>query len=319
MTRPQQSSRFALVAAGCAAIVGLILGCGGSGPPGLLVGGAGGNGASNGGSAAGGGTIGGWGLDATPGVPGGFNCPVTPSACSDGIDNDGDGLIDAQDPECVGPCDNDEGSFATGIPGDNIDACKQDCFFDGNSGQGDDGCDWNLKCDPKNPGANAAKPCPYDPTYKNCPAQQSDQCIKFCQRLTPNGCDCFGCCAVPWNGAIVKIMLAPTCTAEFFGDPTKCPPCTQSTDCLNTCGPCEICVGKPTVDPSCNLPPPGTIIPPADSGVPAGDAATPPGSDAGAPPPQDNPCPVGVEYCGNGGACPGGMYCLTGCCVSFIQ
>ena len=36
------------------------------------------------------------------------------------------------------PLDNDESSFATGIPGDNMDACKQDCFFDGNSGMGDD-------------------------------------------------------------------------------------------------------------------------------------------------------------------------------------
>src|ERR1043165_2945612 len=35
------------------------------------------------------------------------------SACSDGKDNDGDGKIDYEDPECVGPTDNDEGSFAT--------------------------------------------------------------------------------------------------------------------------------------------------------------------------------------------------------------
>ncbi len=39
------------------------------------------------------------------------------------------GRLTANDPECVGPCDNDEGKFATGIPGDNIDACKQDCFL----------------------------------------------------------------------------------------------------------------------------------------------------------------------------------------------
>ena len=44
------------------------------------------------------------------------------------------------------PVDNDEGSFATGIPGDNKDANKQDCFFDGNSGGGDDGCNQHVCC-----------------------------------------------------------------------------------------------------------------------------------------------------------------------------
>src|SRR6478609_3127994 len=61
----------------------------------------------------------------------------------------------------VGPLDNDESSFATGIPVDNIDACKQDCFFDGNSGMGDDGCMWQLKCDPMTNNAS----CPYDQAY----------------------------------------------------------------------------------------------------------------------------------------------------------
>ena len=116
-------------------------------------------------------------------------------ACGDGKDNDGDGLIDAEDPECSGPCDNDEGSFATGIPGDNMDACKQDCFFDGNSGSGDDKCEWNLKCDPKSPGANLAKACPYDPNA-SCPTDQVQGCKDYCLTRTPNGCDCFGCCQV---------------------------------------------------------------------------------------------------------------------------
>ena len=94
--------------------------------------------------------------------------PAAPAAgsgrqpqCSDGIDNDGDGKIDYDDPECVGPLDNDESSFATGIPGDNMDACKQDCFFDGNSGVGDDGCEWQLKCDPM----SVENKCPYDMQY----------------------------------------------------------------------------------------------------------------------------------------------------------
>ena len=35
--------------------------------------------------------------------------------CSDCIDNDGDGKIDGFDPECAGPNDNREDSFATGL------------------------------------------------------------------------------------------------------------------------------------------------------------------------------------------------------------
>ena len=92
---------------------------------------------------------------------GGGKIPIGQTQCSDGIDNDGDGKIDYADPECVGGLDNDESSYATGIPGDNVDACKQDCFFDGNSGMGDDGCMWQLKCDPQT--TNAA--CPYDQAY----------------------------------------------------------------------------------------------------------------------------------------------------------
>src|SRR5207244_10409925 len=134
----------------------------------------GGGGGRAGGSGPGGAAGGGGGA----GGSASFGCKVNPSACSDGKDNAGDGLIDAADPECSGPCDNDEGSFATGIPGDNVDACKQDCFFDGNSGMGDDGCEWNLKCDPASPGAHAARACPYEPNFHNCPATQSDQCTK---------------------------------------------------------------------------------------------------------------------------------------------
>jgi hypothetical protein len=283
-----------------------------------------------------------WGTAGTGGdgstgsvVPGGFSCPVTPSACNDGVDNDGDGLIDAQDPECVGPCDNDEGTFATGIPGDNIDACKQDCFFDGNSGQGDDGCDWNLKCDPRSPGADAAKACPYDPNFKNCPTTQSDKCIKFCQRITPNGCDCFGCCKVPWNGSTVTIMLAANCSAASYGDPSKCPACTQNDSCTNPCGKCEICLGKPQPDPGCVLPPPGTPVGNPDSGAGGAGGSSGAGGAGGSSgaggaggssgaggtggssgtPPDDLPCGPNTVYCGNGGTCPSGQFCLTGCCT----
>ncbi len=46
-------------------------------------------------------------------------CGTHVCACDDGLDNDGEGLMDGVDPESTGPYDDDESSFATGIPGDN--------------------------------------------------------------------------------------------------------------------------------------------------------------------------------------------------------
>jgi hypothetical protein len=229
---------------------------------------------------------------------------TTVPKCNDGMDNDGDGKIDLADLECVHPCDDDEATFGTGISGDNMDACKQDCFFDGNSGQGDDGCNWDLSCDPASPGATAAKPCPYDPNMKNCPTTQSARCVKNCAKMAPNGCDCFGCCAVQTGGMIVNVMLGSGCTADKFGDPAICRRCTQSTTCVNPCDTCEICLGRPApTDPSCAPTTP-------DGGT---------GTDAGNVTPM---CPANVTSCGPGGqvaanACPAGYYCQTGCCVSI--
>jgi hypothetical protein len=215
--------------------------------------------------------------------------------CSDGKDNDGDGKIDYDDPECVGPLDDDESSFATGISGDNMDACKQDCFFDGNSGAGDDHCDWQLKCDPRSVNTK----CPYDQQYADSHAtecstsnSQSTACINFCRKFVPNGCDCFGCCVVP--GAPNPIILAATCTAADFGNPAKCPSCTQVTQCSNPCERCEICIGKPTIPADCT-PDAGTDGPP------------PPMCDSDFP-----PCGPGTSIPANG--CPTGQGCITGCC-----
>jgi hypothetical protein len=275
-------------------------------------GGVSGTGAGGSGTPGGNGGTSGTGTDAaTTPVP--ISCPVAAPQCNDGIDNDNDGKVDSLDAECVGPCDNDEGSFATGISGDNIDACKQDCFFDGNSGMGDDGCDWNFKCDSANPGGTS---CPYDANYKNCPKEQSAKCVRNCQKLTPNGCDCFGCCAVTVNGQPANVMLTATCTAAKFGDPVACPRCTQNTACLNTCDKCEVCIGRPAPDPSCNVVP-GT----PDGGVGTDGGGSTPLPDAGTPVPGQ--CPAGVTSCGPGGqvsatGCGSAAYCQTGCCVSFV-
>jgi hypothetical protein len=288
-------------------------GTSGSGPGSSGMGtGPGNSGMGTGGPGTGGMGSGGNGTDAgtpAPGTP--ATCRVSPSQCTDGKDNDGDGKIDADDPECSGACDNDEGSFATGIPGDNKDdekSCHQDCFFDGNSGQGDDGCRWDLRCDPARAGAAV---CPYTPDRKGimCPDQQSQACVNRCRQVTPNGCDCFGCCAIPGRDFAVK--LAPTCNAGAFDDPAKCPRCTQVTACMNPCDKCEVCLGKPAPDPSCAPtppppPPPGPMPPPPP----------PPGPN----PPAGPACPTGTTSCGPGGqvaanACPPGYWCTTGCCV----
>jgi hypothetical protein len=237
------------------------------------------------------------------GVDGGGKLPVGSTQCSDGRDNDGDGRIDYNDPECVGPLDNDESSFATGIPGDNSDACKQDCFFDGNSGMGDDHCLWQLKCDPR----STSSSCPYDQQYaqshaNECSvgASQSQACIDHCRRLVPNGCDCFGCCAVP--GVATPIRLAPTCTAASFGDPTKCPPCTQVTQCGNPCDRCELCIGKTTVPEDCGRTDGGT--PPPDGGG---------GYDGGGRPNCSDWLACGSAT--DPTYCAAGFGCVTGCCL----
>src|SRR5436190_20370097 len=70
--------------------------------------------------AGGGDDGGGTGIDAK--VPSGCNGPIAGAPqCSDCIDNDGDGFIDQFDLQCTGPLDRLEDSFATGIPGDNMD------------------------------------------------------------------------------------------------------------------------------------------------------------------------------------------------------
>ena len=254
-------------------------------------------------------------------------------ACSDGVDNDGDQLVDARDPECVGPCDNDEGSFATGISGDNVDGCKQDCFFDGNSGQGE-GCEWNLKCDPQNPGANLPKSCPYDPDFKNCPGPQPQRCIDACRPFAPNGCDCFGCCEVFSGGQTFVVYLGsgPSCTADT---PQNCAPCTQSSDCVNPCGECELCLGR-TVDDlptHCFSPPSGDggaglRDGGLDAGI-SGDGGARGGGDGGT---ISGDSGVSADsrtqpYCGDpnltacftNNDCTDQRYCLNGCCISGVH
>ncbi len=217
---------------------------------------------------------------ATPGNGfAGAGCLGGDTACSNCLDDDGDGLVDAFDPECTGPLDDDEATFATGIPGDNVDFC-QDCFFDGNSGHGDDGCQYATACltgeAPRARGASGCFSC-----------EVTDRCRNSCLELTPNGCDCFGCCAVRApSGETHNVRLSDTCTAQSADIPEKCEACVPSVDCFNDCGPCEICIGKTTLDPGCDE---GPVL----------------------------RC-LHQALCDEETPCPEGQYCLTGCCIPSV-
>jgi hypothetical protein len=313
----KKSIRVGSILVSSALIVGLSLwGCGGdsktagSGDSGDDSGGSSSSGASNGGSSSSGasnggaaaGTVGGntgtggaAGSTGTSGSGGADWCTDGACICSNGLDDDGDGLIDGFDPECTGPLDNDEGSFSTGIPGDNRDPKWQDCFFDGNSGAGDDHCRYATECITGE----------YEQDHPDCVLTQN--CIDFCRRLVPNGCDCFGCCTITADGETLDVMIGNTCSLDNIDDETACPRCVKSTQCNNTCGECELCPGK-TVDDlpdSCTPPPP-------DGGVP--DAG-----DGGYTPPPPNTCDNGEIVCSEDVPCPYPYFCSLGCCIEVVR
>src|SRR5262245_31118838 len=133
-------------------------------------------------------------------------CDGSPCACNNGLDDDGDGNVDGFDAECTGGLDDDEGSFATGIPGDNRDPKWQDCFFDGNSGAGDDRCRYPTEC-LTGELSQADRACAV-----------TEACRTNCQPLAPNGCDCFGCCSVQLpGGGSADVTLTDACSLETIG------------------------------------------------------------------------------------------------------
>jgi hypothetical protein len=213
------------------------------------------------------------------------SCRGKTYACGNCKDDDGDGLIDALDPECTGPCDNLENSLDVGLPGSGSGSCDKDCFFDRGNGAGNDGCRFSSRCDPLSvapdypPSGDAA--CSYDEATKvpggsgtcaDLRATQAPACADVCGPLTPNGCDCFGCCELPaGGGAYLSLATGLACTPVDA--------------CLNRCDPCESCVGRPEPLPSC-----------AGSG-PA--------------------CTTDYQPCDAAGVslCRGTDYCITGCCI----
>jgi hypothetical protein len=233
------------------------------------------------------------GLGAIPdgGALAGDLCGGDGCACSNGVDDDGDGKVDGFDEECTGPLDNDEGSFATGIPGDNIDPKWQDCFFDGNSGAGDDGCRYHTDC------------LTGDKTADDPGCSVAMDCRDFCAARTPNGCDCFGCCSVVTGSGTVDIQIGIGCSLENVSDEAACPPCVKTTQCGNECGECELCPGRSVEDLPASCAPP---VP--DGGVPEG-----------APPPPGYTCDDGEQVCTELLDCPASYYCSLGCCLPSIR
>jgi hypothetical protein len=227
--------------------------------------------------------------------PSGGVAPTGTTQCTNGKDDDGDGLSDGFDPECTGPGDNDEASYATGIPGDNRDPKWQDCFFDGNSGAGDDDCRYATGCIDGT----------LEPTDDDC--QLTDACIKFCAPLVPNGCDCFGCCTIQVDDKTVDIMLSNSCSLDKIDDPDACQTCTKTDTCGNTCGRCELCPGKTVEDlpDDCMPPPTGT-----------GGAGSSDGGASGTGGGPSYTCDGGEQVCGPGlPTCALGQYCSLGCCI----
>jgi hypothetical protein len=227
-------------------------------------------------------------------------CNPNGPACSNCKDDDGDGRVDGFDPQCTGPDDNDEGSFATGIPGDNKDPVMQDCFFDGDSGAGNDGCNIHVCC---LLGAKTVADCPIGASRYNpddCPPPLGKtalppRCIDKCGKLAPPGCDCFGCCTIcdPVTNQCFDIDINPAdsvgCTPAALGDPTKCLRCVKNTECGSA--PCggETCILCPGQDPN--------DLPSTCHGT--------------------STCPGETVPCNNG-ACAEGTYCSNGCCIGAI-
>jgi hypothetical protein len=114
-----------------------------------------------------------------------------------------------------------------------------------------------------------------------------------CSQLTPNGCDCWGCCMVP--GSEQSVFLGSSgadgqqsCTAASLDDPMSCQPCTRDPACTNACEACEQCFLGSELGPEC-------------------------ANDAGCAIPQ---CPAEHAACGAcSGACATDAVCVTGCCV----
>jgi hypothetical protein len=165
-------------------------------------------------------------------------CDNGPCACSNGLDDDGDGLLDGFDPECSAPFDDREDTFATGVHGEGQDMKCQDCFFDDDSGGT---CKRARSCALDGTPASGTGAC------RSCEPEAS--CSDSCLPRVPNGCDCYGCCQVWREGVpVANVLLSASCSLATLDDPTQCVRCVQASACQNPCGTCELCTGRTLAD-----------------------------------------------------------------------
>jgi hypothetical protein len=169
-------------------------------------------------------------------VPRAAQCGGRPCACSNGLDDDLDGTADGLDDGCTAARDDDEAAWDLMVSmGDCLD-----CAFDANEGA-DEGCRYPAACligaSPMGMGCGTCGPEP--------------RCLEGCRPLVPNGCDCFGCCAVEDGARTVTVRLGPGCDRASLDDPGTCAPCVPSVWCANPCERCERCPGRTALPSDC--------------------------------------------------------------------
>src|SRR5690606_26182546 len=160
-----------------------------------------------------------------------------PFACGNCQDDDGDGLVDASDPECLGPCDDSEPEPYSGIDSPVTGPCRRACHLARHPRAGHEGGARSYRCDPGRlapeypPTGNAM--CAYDATLATCAPGSGAllACRAGCLPLTPNGCDCFGCCELPAGSNNFIWLGSPQigekhCELASSADPDACRPCT---------------------------------------------------------------------------------------------
>lgn len=133
--------------------------------------------------------------------------------CGDCLDNDEDGLVDMEDPDCFGPCSDNEASLA----GRDRVCANDSCFFEFDCGQGNDG------------------PCTeLVPNGCDC-----------------HGC-CEAGSRAALLGSIDDSGAA-SCTAEALDDPARCLDCSIDETCFNACDDCELCFSGAEPSDECPL------------------------------------------------------------------
>ncbi|MEZ4370052.1 MAG: hypothetical protein R3B07_04475 [Polyangiaceae bacterium] len=205
---------------------------GNGGSAGSLSGNGGAAGSASGGTTNGGTTNGGAGGSGSC-VP--TKCQNHLYQCGNCLDDDNDGLIDSEDPDCLGPCDNTEDSTTRGSPA----ATKRRARWIATSIRtratttAATGRTRAIRCRTRQTTTRArtARASTTQTRTSRAPARvatnfsnQDAQCEAYCGPLTPNGCDCFGCCELPaGSGKFVylgsEVNKAPTCTRDDVGRP----------------------------------------------------------------------------------------------------